>query len=56
MRCPFCHQPIDRNNAWKGTADILYVAYNIIDRSCFLGAGLELILLWGLVGAGPLHF
>jgi hypothetical protein len=24
MRCPFCHQPIDRNNAWKGTADRFY--------------------------------
>ena len=23
-RCPFCHQPIDRNNAWKGTADRFY--------------------------------
>ena len=24
MRCPFCDQPIDRNNAWKGTADRFY--------------------------------
>ena len=24
MRCPFCHQLIDRNNAWKGTADRFY--------------------------------
>jgi hypothetical protein len=24
MRCPFCNQPVDRNNAWKGTADRFY--------------------------------
>ena len=33
MRCPFCHQPIDRINAWKGTADRFYCSEFCADFS-----------------------
>ena len=36
MRCPFCHQPIDRNNAWKGTADRFYCSEFCADSEPYL--------------------
>jgi hypothetical protein len=34
MRCPFCDRPIDRNNAWKGTADRFYCSEFCADSEC----------------------
>jgi hypothetical protein len=36
MRCPFCEQPIDRNNAWKGTADRFYCSEFCADSECVI--------------------
>ena len=45
MRCPFCHQPIDRNNAWKGTAanfvpilSLLFLPASSLSRSGLTGS------------------
>jgi hypothetical protein len=36
MRCPFCEQPIGRNNAWKGTADRFYCSEFCADSECVI--------------------